>query len=78
MVGLLGADRDHLAAAPESPGREMGLPELVICREDSLVQASVLGPDPVNIAPAGTSVTVTNQVTGTAAPRSCDDAWVTF
>jgi len=38
----------------------------------------VLGPDPVNIAPAGTSVTVTNQVTGTAAPRSCDDAWVTF
>jgi polygalacturonase len=38
----------------------------------------VLGPDPVNIAPAGTSVTVTGQVTGTAAPRGCDDAWVTF
>ena len=38
----------------------------------------VFGPGGVNIAPAGTGVTVTDQVTGTATPRVCDDAWVTF
>jgi polygalacturonase len=34
-----------------------------------------LGPGPVNLAPSGTNVTVTDQVTGTAAPRDCTDAW---
>ena len=38
----------------------------------------VLGPGGVNITPAGTGVTVTDQVTGSATPRVCDDAWVTF
>jgi len=38
----------------------------------------VLGPGGVNIAPAGTGVTVTDQVTGSATPRVCDDAWVPF
>ena len=36
------------------------------------------GPLPVNIKPAGTGVTVTDQVTGTATPRDCSSAWVTF
>jgi polygalacturonase len=36
------------------------------------------GPQAVNISPAGTGVTVTNQVTGAAAPRDCGNAWVTF
>ena len=38
----------------------------------------VLGPGAVNITPAGTGVTVTDQVTAGATPRVCDDAWVTF
>ena len=38
----------------------------------------VLGPGAVNITPAGTGVTVTDQVTGSAVPRVCDDAWTTF
>lgn len=36
------------------------------------------GPGPVNLAPSGTGVTVTKNVTGTAAPRDCSTAWVTF
>jgi hypothetical protein len=36
------------------------------------------GPQAVGITPAGTGVTVTDQVTGTAAPRDCSNAWVTF
>jgi hypothetical protein len=36
------------------------------------------GPDPVNLTTSGTNVAVTNGVTGTALPRVCDDAWVTF
>ena len=36
------------------------------------------GPQAVNLQPAGTGVTVTDQVTGTAAPRDCSNAWVTF
>jgi polygalacturonase len=37
------------------------------------------GPLPVvNILPAGTGVVVTDQVTGTATPRDCSNAWVTF
>ena len=38
----------------------------------------VFGPQPVNIKPIGTGVTVTDQVTGSAAPHACDNAWVTF
>jgi hypothetical protein len=37
-----------------------------------------LGPNPVSINPTGTGVTVTDNVTGSASPRPCDDAWVTF
>jgi polygalacturonase len=40
--------------------------------------AIALGPNPVNITPSGTGVTVTNAVTGTAAPRDCTNAWVAF
>jgi polygalacturonase len=36
------------------------------------------GPQAVNISPAGTGLTVTDQVTGAAAPRDCSNAWVTF
>ncbi len=38
----------------------------------------LFGPELVNIKPMGTGVTVTDQVTGNAPPRVCDDAWVTF
>ena len=38
----------------------------------------VLGPGGMNVRPAGTRVTVTDLVTGSATPRVCDDAWVTF
>jgi polygalacturonase len=38
----------------------------------------VFGPGPVNIRPEGTGVTVTDLATGSATPRVCDDAWVTF
>lgn len=42
-------------------------------------QATItLGPNPVNIAPTGTGVTVTDNVTETAAPRDCSSAWITF
>jgi polygalacturonase len=37
-----------------------------------------LGPNPVNIAPTGTGVTVTDNVTAAAAPRDCTSAWVPF
>jgi polygalacturonase len=37
-----------------------------------------LGPEPVNFNPVGAGVTVTTNTTGTAPPRVCDDAWVTF
>jgi polygalacturonase len=41
--------------------------------------ALTFGPGPVNINPTGTTnVNVTNQVTGTDAPRDCTNAWVTF
>jgi polygalacturonase len=40
--------------------------------------AITLGPKPVNITPSGTGVTVTDAVTGTATPRDCMNAWVTF
>jgi Endopolygalacturonase len=40
--------------------------------------AITLGSNPVNITPSGTGVTVTNAVTGTAAPRDCTNAWVAF
>src|SRR5215471_8796626 len=37
------------------------------------------GPDPVSISPpTGTDVTLTNAVTGSAAPLDCSNAWVTF
>jgi len=38
----------------------------------------VFGPQPVNIKPAGTGVTVTDQVTGSDQPLNCDNAWVNF
>ena len=40
--------------------------------------AITLGPNPVNLTPSGTGVTVTNNATGTAPPRDCTNAWVTF
>jgi polygalacturonase len=40
--------------------------------------AITLGPNPVNLTPSGTAVTVTNNVTEAAAPRDCTNAWVTF
>jgi polygalacturonase len=40
--------------------------------------AITLGPNPVNILPSGTGVTVTDQVTGAAAPRDCSNVWVPF
>jgi len=36
------------------------------------------GPGPVNFAAAGANVTVDNLPAVAAAPRACDDAWVTF
>jgi polygalacturonase len=36
------------------------------------------GPGPVNFTPTGSDVTVTKNLTGTAAPRDCSAAWVTF
>ena len=38
----------------------------------------IFGPQAVNIKPAGTGVSVTDQVTGAASPRDCSNAWVTF
>jgi polygalacturonase len=40
--------------------------------------AFTLGPKPVTLTPSGTGVTVTNNVTETAAPRDCTNAWVAF
>ena len=37
-----------------------------------------LGPNPVNIAPTGAGVTVTDNVTAAAPPRDCSSAWVPF
>jgi polygalacturonase len=37
-----------------------------------------MGPGPVNLAPTGTNVKVTRNITGNDAPKSCDGAWVTF
>jgi polygalacturonase len=37
-----------------------------------------VGPNPVTLAPTGTGVTVVGEVTGTALPRDCSSAWVTF
>ena len=36
------------------------------------------GPNPVNLTLSGNAVTVTNNVTETAAPRDCTNAWATF
>jgi polygalacturonase len=38
----------------------------------------VFGPQPVTIKPMGMGVNVTDQVTGSNAPRDCTNAWVTF
>ena len=37
-----------------------------------------LGPGAVNFTPTGTSVTVTNSVSGTSTPNPCTNKWVTF
>jgi polygalacturonase len=37
-----------------------------------------LGPSPVSILPAGTGVTVIDQVTAATAPRDCSNAWIPF
>ncbi len=46
------------------------------------VQASftdvTLGPGNVNFTPSGTSVTVTNSISGTSTPNPCTNKWVTF
>jgi polygalacturonase len=36
------------------------------------------GPGAVNFTPTGTGVTVSNKVSGTSTPNSCDGKWVTF
>jgi hypothetical protein len=58
------------------------LDNVVLDNQPTTITASnaniVLGPGPVNVTPTGTGVTVTDQVTSTASPRNCDDAWVTF
>jgi len=40
--------------------------------------AITLGPNPVSVLPAGTGVTVSDQVTAAAPPRDCAQAWVPF
>jgi hypothetical protein len=40
--------------------------------------ALTFGPNPVNITPTGTNVTVARSMTGTGTPRDCTAAWVTF
>jgi polygalacturonase len=41
--------------------------------------AFTFGPGPVNLtAPTGTGITVTKNITGTAAPKDCSTAWVTL
>jgi polygalacturonase len=37
-----------------------------------------LGPGNVNFTPSGTSVTVTNSISGTSTPNACTGKWVTF
>jgi polygalacturonase len=37
-----------------------------------------LGPGNVNFTPTGTSVTVTNKISGTSTPNDCTSRWVTF
>jgi polygalacturonase len=58
------------------------LDNVVLDNQPTTINASnaniVLGPGPVNVTPVGTGVTVMDQVTSTASPRNCDDAWVTF
>ena len=37
-----------------------------------------LGPGSVNFTPTGTSVTVSNKVSGSSTPNPCTGKWVTF
>ncbi len=37
-----------------------------------------LGPGSVNFTPSGTSVTVSNKISGTSTPNDCTNKWVTF
>jgi hypothetical protein len=37
-----------------------------------------LGPGNVNFMPAGTGVTVTNDISGSSTPNPCTNKWVTF
>ena len=40
--------------------------------------ALTFGPNPVNITPTGTNVTITRAITDAATARDCTAAWVTF
>ena len=74
-VTLLGYDASHVLGVT--------LDNVVI---DGIVSANVsatnasvtLGPGTVNLVPAGTNVSVTNNVAGSSQPNPCTGKWVTF
>ena len=75
MVTLDGYDASHL--------NDVTLDNVVIDGlSSSNVKASytnvTLGPGAVNFTPSGTSVTVTNDVSGSSTPNPCTDKWTTF
>ena len=74
-VTLLGYDATHMLG--------LTLDNVVV---DDIAAANVsasyaditLGPGSVNFTPSGTSVTVSNEVTGSSTPNPCTNKWVTF
>ena len=72
---MLGYDATHLLG--------LTLDNVVV---DDIASANVtasyaditLGPGSVNFTPSGTSVTVSNKVSGTSTPNDCTNKWVTF
>ena len=74
-VTLLGYDATHMLG--------LTLDNVVI---DDIASANIsasyaditLGPGSVNFTPSGTSVTVSNKVTGSSTPNACTNKWVTF
>jgi len=80
VMGTAGSDtfRGWDAAHPIG----ITLNNVVFDTEPTTITASntnvTFGPGPVTIKPMGTGVTVTDQVTATATPLDCSNAWVTF
>ena len=74
-VTLLGYDATHMLG--------LTLDNVVV---DDIASANIsasyaditLGPGSVNFTPSGTSVTVSNKVTGSSTPNACTNKWVTF